>query len=200
MKYLKLFTDFLQDVEPLSFEERGRLITAMLIYMEDGTEPGLIGNERILWGTMKKGMDKQKETYAELCERNKKNITARYETLPESTTSYETLPEATSGMKNKNKNKNKNNKEILSKESTKKGSVPPTVEEVRAYCIERGNGINAEQFVASYQQKGWKVGKARTPMEDWKAAVRYWETTGYNDPKPKTQYRNADLERLEIQL
>lgn len=51
--------------------------------------------------------------------------------------------------------------------------VPPTVEEVRAYCEERGNGVDAEAFVAFYQSKGWKVGTS--PMKDWRASVVTWE-------------------------
>lgn len=51
---------------------------------------------------------------------------------------------------------------------------PPTVEEVRAYCESRGNGLDAEAFVAFYQSNGWKVG--RNPMQNWQAAVRTWES------------------------
>lgn len=49
----------------------------------------------------------------------------------------------------------------------------PTLEEVRAYCVERNNGIEAESFINFYESKGWKIGK--TPMKDWRAAVRTWE-------------------------
>lgn len=51
--------------------------------------------------------------------------------------------------------------------------VPPTVEEVRAYCEERGNGIDAEAFHAFYASNGWKVG--RNAMRDWRCAVKTWE-------------------------
>ena len=51
--------------------------------------------------------------------------------------------------------------------------VPPTVEEVRAYCTERNNNVDPERFVDYYASKGWLVGKAK--MKDWKAAVRNWE-------------------------
>ena len=54
-----------------------------------------------------------------------------------------------------------------------KAFVPPTVEEVRAYCIERGNGVDPETFVDFYASKGWMVGKSK--MKDWKAAIRTWE-------------------------
>lgn len=51
--------------------------------------------------------------------------------------------------------------------------TPPTVEEVTAYCRERGNSVDAERFVNFYASKGWKVGSE--PMKDWKACVRTWE-------------------------
>ena len=50
---------------------------------------------------------------------------------------------------------------------------PPTVEEVAAYCLERGNHVDAQRFVDYYTANGWKVGK--NPMKNWKAAVRTWE-------------------------
>lgn len=51
--------------------------------------------------------------------------------------------------------------------------VPPTVDEVRAYCQERGNHVNPERFVHFYAQKGWMVG--RNEMTDWKEAIQNWE-------------------------
>lgn len=50
---------------------------------------------------------------------------------------------------------------------------PPTEDEVRAYCQERGNAVDAGKFHDFYASKGWMVGK--TKMKDWKAAVRTWE-------------------------
>lgn len=51
--------------------------------------------------------------------------------------------------------------------------IPPTVQEVRAYCMERGNDVDPERFVDFYEAKGWMVGKNK--MKDWRAAVRNWE-------------------------
>ena len=61
----------------------------------------------------------------------------------------------------------------LSRGKSKRFS-PPSVEEVRAYCQERGNGIDPEAFVDFYAARGWKYGAGR-PIVDWKAAVRTWE-------------------------
>lgn len=72
-------------------------------------------------------------------------------------------------------NKSKLNKDNLNQDigEKRKRFTPPTVEEVRAYCEERDNGIDAERFVNFYTAKGWMVGKNK--MKDWKAAVRNWE-------------------------
>lgn len=62
--------------------------------------------------------------------------------------------------------------------------VPPTVEEVADYCVERGNSVDPEAFVAWYESNGWKVGK--NPMKSWKAAVITWEKNPKQDRKPKS--------------
>lgn len=59
------------------------------------------------------------------------------------------------------------------KRSTTPRFIKPTVEEVRAYCQERNNSVDAERFVDYYEANGWKVGKSS--MKDWKATVRNWE-------------------------
>ena len=64
----------------------------------------------------------------------------------------------------------------ITKPRTKKVSVrfiPPSIEEIKNYCKERNNGINAEQFFDFYQSKNWMIGKNK--MKDFKAAVRTWE-------------------------
>lgn len=63
----------------------------------------------------------------------------------------------------------------------------PTVEEVKEYCKERNNSVDAETFVDFYSAKGWLIGKNK--MKDWKAAVRTWEK---ND-KPKSKSELKDL-------
>lgn len=54
--------------------------------------------------------------------------------------------------------------------------IKPTVDEVRDYCEERNNGVDAEHWMAHYTANGWRVGKAPgKPMKDWKSAVITWE-------------------------
>jgi hypothetical protein len=63
--------------------------------------------------------------------------------------------------------------ESNSKAEPRKHFVPPSVSDVREYCLERGNSIDPQTFVDFYAGKNWMVGK--TKMADWKACVRTWE-------------------------
>ena len=81
------------------------------------------------------------------------------------------------------KNVGKNVGEKVGESESKVGSKgrkvfrKPSAEEVKAYCKERGNSIDPEAFVDFYESKGWVVGKS--PMKNWKAAVRTWERNGF---------------------
>ena len=64
----------------------------------------------------------------------------------------------------------------LDKNKTKGHSpsfIPPSIEEVSAYCTERSNGVDPESFVDHYEANGWLRGKNK--IKDWKACVRTWE-------------------------
>ena len=71
----------------------------------------------------------------------------------------------------------------------------PSVDEVRAYCIERGNSVDADVFCSFYESKGWKVGN--TPMKDWQAAVRTWEKAGSRAPQYQTDRKRMVTDRTE---
>lgn len=66
--------------------------------------------------------------------------------------------------------------------------VPPTLDEVSAYCKERNNHINPAKFIAFYESKGWMVGKNK--MKDWKAAIRNWEQRDSTPTPPEAQSEN----------
>jgi hypothetical protein len=64
-----------------------------------------------------------------------------------------------------------NNNKI--KENIYINSTIPSVEEIKQYCQSRNNSIDAEQFFAFYESKGWKVGNQK--MKNWKMAIITWE-------------------------
>ena len=70
MKYLKVWTSFLDIIKPLENAEVGRLFINMLIYAETGVEPAeMAGNERFIWPMAKQTIDLAAEK-AETLRRN----------------------------------------------------------------------------------------------------------------------------------
>lgn len=200
MKYLKVFVDFADRIELLGDAECGRLFRAMMKYASTGAEPRLSGNEKFLWGMVKSEIDRQAESYENICSTNKRIATERYEALRSVTERNEAYQD-----KDKEKDKDKDKEKDI-KKTTPNGVVKeslrfhaPTVEEVYAYCQERRNNVNAEKFVNYYTSNGWMVGKSK--MKDWKAAVRNWEQKdGRKAPPEKGQTERGnpdDLARLE---
>ena len=57
--------------------------------------------------------------------------------------------------------------------------TPPTLEEVKTYCIERNNNIDAEYFIDFQEARGWVLSNGKK-MKDWKATIRTWEKNNYN--------------------
>lgn len=90
------------------------------------------------------------------------------------------------------KAKQKQIAELLGTSRSKKAVrfVPPTVEQVRAYCEERGNRVDPERFVNHYEASGWKRNRG-VPLIDWKAAVRNWEKNDFAGDCKKEKLRSA---------
>ena len=74
----------------------------------------------------------------------------------------------------------------------------PSLEDVRKYCISRGNQVDPEQFFNFYESKGWIIGKS--PMKDWRAAVRTWEKREKEIPQRKRSPLTKNESVLEHNL
>lgn len=88
-------------------------------------------------------------------------------------------------------------KDSKDKDSKRKTFSPPSVEEVRDYCRQRGNNVDPETFIDFYESKGWLIGKNR--MKDWKAAVRTWERNRDNSKK-NNKFNNAAERDYDTEL
>ena len=97
-----------------------------------------------------------------------------------STTS--SISSSTTSSTTSSNNKTKDIDKDIKEKDSKKKFTPPTVEEVRAYCLERKNSVDAEKFVNYYSSNGWMVG--RNKMKDWRASVRTWERNNFDKPAP----------------
>ena len=66
----------------------------------------------------------------------------------------------------------------------------PKISEIKDYCLERKNNINAESFFDYYESKNWIIGR-NSKMKDWKAAVRNWE---------RRQFKKPTMSKLDAQI
>lgn len=73
-----------------------------------------------------------------------------------------------------------NDSSIYLEKEKKKRFVKPSFKEVEAYIREQNYDIDAHTFFDYYESCGWTVGKNK-PMKDWKASVRYWNSTRKNN-------------------
>lgn len=61
------------------------------------------------------------------------------------------------------------------KETLKKAKfIPPNIQDVLTYCLERKNNIDPQYFFDRNTAMGW-VDKNSCPYKDWKAVIRTWE-------------------------
>lgn len=75
-------------------------------------------------------------------------------------------------------------KKVIKQSRSNRKLTRPSLEQVKEYCKERNNEVDAQQFLNHYESNGWRVGKVS--MVDWKAAIRTWEK---NDKKNKINSR-----------
>lgn len=221
MRYLKVYTDFAEAMEALSDAERGRLFMSMLQYASTGEAGTLSGAERFVWPIAKQNIDRAQAELEKRAENGRKGGRPKKanESGEKQPKAKESKKKQTKDNKDKDKDKEKeNNITPLSpngdippkgERPPEKRFVKPTADEVRAYCAERGNHVDAQAFVDFYAAKGWKVGNA--PMKDWKAAVRTWEqrdTAQRQTPRPNRQrdlghsrvYSAAELDSIGTDL
>lgn len=203
----------------LSYEQKGRLIEAIYTYVESceqiETDDGML---KMAFSIITGQIDRDAEKYSKRCkinkqiadererqkrERNGTNVHERAE-VKTNPTEYD------SDCDNDNDDDGDYESEMTAADKPRrkpaaKRFVPPDVSEVRAYCRERQNGIDAQYFVDFYTANGWVQGKGGKPIRDWRAVVRTWEMqqdkyrSERKKPPDKLENRSisgADLEAL----
>lgn len=142
----------------------------------------IVENGKFYSARLAKNMTDIVELLQKKSDAGKKGMVSRWGKQTDNTDKTELPKEDNSDIsvlyQNNNKNITKeNNKDTLGAPARESGDssrfVRPTVSEVRAYCEERGNDIDPEEFVAFYESKGWWVGNAQ--MKNWKGAIIGWE-------------------------
>ncbi len=78
---------------------------------------------------------------------------------------------------------------ISTEKPKRKRFVPPTLEDVQAYCTERKNNVDAKKFYDYYTASDWHDGKG-DKVKNWKQKVITWERGGNGQAPPKNQTKS----------
>ena len=187
-EYVPIFLDWLEVTQDLLPEEKGNLIDAVIAYAAGlEYEHYLSGGCKIAFRFLKGQVDRNNAISDQRSKAgsNKKEQTEAKENKKEQTETKENKQEQTESNLPKEKDKEKDKEKENNKENNKEKSgrfTPPTIEQVKEYCQERGNAVDPDRWFNYYSSNGWKVGK--NPMKDWKAAVRTWENNDRQDNRP----------------
>ena len=73
LPYVCLYASYLEALAPFTDEERGRIVTGMLLYATKGEVPALEGNERFIWPTIQSQIDRDRESYRKRVETSRAN-------------------------------------------------------------------------------------------------------------------------------
>ena len=208
MKYLKVFTDFLEVAEPLSDEERGRLFMAMLNYALDGSLPELTGNERFVWTVAKQHIDREVAAYKTKVEADRRNgrkgAAIRWSKVAKDGDPYPDHSQDSQDNDNEKEKNNDNDKDNDSLSSTEprltaeEREKKPSLEEVMSFSQEAGLNVDVQYFYNYYEANGWYIGKR--PIRDWKAAVRSWESNGMDRERPARENELSDADRFRAAI
>lgn len=199
-KQFTFFASYLDAIEDMPRKQKAEIILAIAEYALHGTIPALTGTMKTVFTLVKPTIDKgtaRSNAIQKRWEKKQSNNTNAIQTV------YKSDTNAIQKEETCDTNPSEERKGIgvgvgkdITPYSPPRGTgrlpaprfVPPSVDDVRAYCEQRRNGVDPEQFVNFYASKGWKVGSS--PMKDWKAAVRTWEQRDGRGPgtadKPKT--------------
>lgn len=188
MKFVKVYYDWLDVMEPLSDSERGRLVTAVLKYARGEHTQELTGGERYAFSSFKAQIDKDNGIRSKACERKRRQRAGHAVTScdieghavtscdpPSSLPSPPTPPVSISSSP----------KEKPPKGGKKKAPfVPPTLAQVEEYCRSRGNSVDPKRFYDYFDAGDWKDSRGE-PVRSWKQKLITWE--GNTDAKPKKE-------------
>ena len=167
------FADYQSIKDILTIDQKGQLFDALMRFGE--TEESYLGDDqliRLAFNVFSAAIIRTNTKYENRCRVNAENIRKRWE-QKKAVSVVSEYDRIQSNTNEYNGPENKTETEIETK-TKRKRFISPSLEEVSAYCQERGNGISAEQFIDYYQARGWEL-KPGQKMKDWKAAIRTWE-------------------------
>ena len=185
-KSIMLYLDTIDQWDMLTDEQAGKLIKALLRFGNTGeqfeTTDGML---RMAFGFIAAQIERDNEKWEKTCEKRREAVAKRWnKNNTKDTSEYNSIQVNTKDTDTVTDTVTDINNNIIGAEKSappptkSKRFVKPTIDQIKAYCQERHSSVSPDKFYNYYESNGWRVGKSA--MKDWKAAVRSWESNGYN--------------------
>lgn len=186
--WFKLFLHQKPLLDAVPDETVGKAVKAAMAYFEDGTIPSLDTLESVIFLSIKPYIEEANSDYEKKSENGKKGGRPKKQTKPEVISQKQNEPEITEAEAEADADAEAEAEGVYvpaDKPPQRPRFVPPRAEQVQAYCREKGYTLDVQRFIDYYTSTGWCVGKS--PMKDWKAAVRNWQRkeTNYGKTEPE---------------
>lgn len=183
-KQFTFYRSYYDAVVELPKKDQVAVILAICGYALDETEPELTGTAKAVFSLIRPNLDaSRRKAESGKCGGNAKQTRSKLEANRKQAGSEK---------------ENEIEKENECYKKTHARFHAPSVEEVSAYCREKGYTVDPDHFVAYYTARGWSYGKG-VPMKDWQAAVRTWvknqpAAEPPSPPPPRKQYKTVQID------
>lgn len=202
--WFKLFLHHKSLIEAVPDEVAGKAIKAALRYFDTGEVAELDSLAGAVFAALKPDVDSAFADFQATSEKNRQNIQKRWANrgIPSDTSGYHSLPTDTKNTEVEGEVEEEGEEEEEGEGECYRAAKPPkparfsppSVDEVREYCNERGyTTIDPERFVSYYAARQWKSGQ--TAIADWRAAVDSWHRNDV-DKRGKSGGRESGIDRL----
>lgn len=173
--WFKLWLHHKPMMEAVPDDVVGRAVKAALNYFDTGEAVQLGPLEAVVFASIKADIDDAHADYLRDVENGKKGGRPKMteEANPPVMEGNPPLPMVSQGERDEERDREGEGEGgKADKPPTLHRFSPPTIDEVREYCLNKGYAVDPNRFVDYYSANGWIVGKAK--MKDWQAAVRNW--------------------------
>ena len=194
------YRSFFSATKHLNQVEKAQLFEAICSYALDGNLIDLQGMSQGMFELIKPQLDANRKRFENGCVKKQKgskkeaknkqkrskeeaNVNVNHNVNVNEECKSELINENSNLMENHNIENNFKGVEIEAVKNKK--FTKPTIQEIKNYCLERKNNVDANKFFNYYEANGWKVGK--NPMKDWQACVRTWEGNNYGNNQGETK-------------
>jgi len=167
--------DSLVILDEMSNEQAGIFIKSIKFYQEKGYLPELDFGLKMATTPFINQFQRDEDIYKKTCEARKEaGSLGGKQKVANASKSYQEVAkvadnDSKSESESESENKNENKSEIKNNSVKTKKFIKPNIQEIKDYCLERKNNIDAEHFFNYYETRNWK------DIKNWRACVITWE-------------------------